>query len=38
MEAKLVAAVFGITPEATMIYLADHIDPGRISETSPTTL
>jgi hypothetical protein len=38
MDAKLVAAVFGMTPEATMIYLADHIDRGRIAETPPTTL
>jgi hypothetical protein len=30
MDAKLVAAAFGMTPEATMIYLADHIDATRL--------
>ncbi len=25
MDPKLVAVAFGITPEATMIYLADHV-------------
>lgn len=29
MDPKLVAAAFGMDPEATMIYLADHVDPGR---------
>ncbi|MFD9192302.1 hypothetical protein ACFWCA_29230 [Streptomyces phaeochromogenes] len=28
--AKLVAVAFGMDPEATMIYLADHIDEGRL--------
>ncbi|MFJ8026029.1 hypothetical protein [Streptomyces sp. NPDC096311] len=30
MDPKLVAAAFGMDPEATMIYLADRIDPGRL--------
>jgi hypothetical protein len=30
MDPKLVAAAFGMTPEATMIYLADYIDPTRL--------
>lgn len=29
LDPKLVAAAFGMTPEATMIYLADHVDPTR---------
>lgn len=32
MAAKLVAAAFGMTPEATMIYLADYVDAGRLAE------
>jgi len=32
MDPKLVAAAFGMDPEATMIYLADHIDPGRLPD------
>ena len=32
MDAKVVAAPFGMTPEATGIYLADHIAAGRIEE------
>ncbi|AVZ77073.1 integrase [Streptomyces lunaelactis] len=32
MDPKLVAATFGMDPEATMIYLADHIDPGRLPD------
>jgi hypothetical protein len=32
MDPKLVAAAFGMDPEATMIYLADHVDPGRLSD------
>lgn len=32
MDAKLVAAAFGMTPEATMIYLADYVDAGRLAE------
>ncbi|MCW8103428.1 site-specific integrase [Streptomyces tauricus] len=30
MDPKLVAAAFGMDPEATMIYLADRVDPGRL--------
>ncbi|MYZ34160.1 site-specific integrase, partial [Streptomyces sp. SID4917] len=37
MDPKLVAAAFGMDPEATMIYLADHVDPGRLSEESPSS-
>lgn len=32
MDAKLVAAAFGMTPEATMTYLADYVDPTRLAE------
>ncbi|MFE3202354.1 tyrosine-type recombinase/integrase [Embleya sp. NPDC059237] len=32
MDPKLVAAAFGMDPEATMIYLADHVDPGRLTD------
>jgi integrase len=30
MDPKLVAAAFGMDPQATLIYLADHVDPGRL--------
>jgi site-specific recombinase XerD len=30
MDPKLVAAAFGMNPEGVMIYLADHVDPGRM--------
>ncbi|MFF3503478.1 hypothetical protein [Streptomyces sp. NPDC003247] len=30
MDPKLVAAAFGMDPQATLIYLADHVDPGRM--------
>ncbi|MEU5547792.1 site-specific integrase, partial [Streptomyces sioyaensis] len=30
MDPKLVAAAFGMDPQAAMIYLADHVDPGRL--------
>ncbi|POX55342.1 integrase [Streptomyces sp. Ru71] len=30
MDPKLVAAAFGMDPQATLIYLADHIDEGRL--------
>ncbi|MFJ4674270.1 tyrosine-type recombinase/integrase [Kitasatospora purpeofusca] len=30
MDPKLVAAAFGMDPQATLIYLADHVDSGRI--------
>lgn len=29
MDPKLVAAAFGMDPQATLIYLADHVDPGQ---------
>ncbi|MGW1191444.1 hypothetical protein [Streptomyces sp. NPDC002559] len=32
MDPKLVAAAFGMNPEATMIYLSDHIDETRLAE------
>ncbi len=32
MDPKLVAAAFGMDSEATMIYLADHVDPGRLPD------
>ncbi|GAA3603709.1 hypothetical protein GCM10022419_105290 [Nonomuraea rosea] len=31
MDAKLVAAAFGMHPESVMIYLADHIDEGHLT-------
>jgi integrase len=31
LDPKLVAAAFGMTPEAAMIYLADHVDPDQFS-------
>jgi len=30
MDPKLVAATFGMNPEGVMIYLADHVDEGRL--------
>jgi hypothetical protein len=33
MDPKLVAAAFGMDPEGVMIYLADHIDDGRLPAT-----
>jgi site-specific recombinase XerD len=30
MDPKLVAAAFGMTPDATLGYLADHVDPDRL--------
>lgn len=32
MDPKLVAAAFGMDPEATMIYLSDRIDETRLAE------
>ncbi|MFD3876035.1 hypothetical protein [Streptomyces sp. NPDC058623] len=32
MDLKLVAAAFGMDPEATMIYLADHVDEVRLPD------
>jgi len=31
MDPKLVAVAFGMTPEATMIYLADQVDVDRLT-------
>ncbi len=30
MDPKLVAATFGMNPEGVLIYLADHVDHGRL--------
>jgi hypothetical protein len=30
LDPKLVAAAFGMDPQATLIYLADHVDQGRL--------
>ncbi|MFF6779736.1 hypothetical protein [Streptomyces sp. NPDC012510] len=32
MDPKLVAAAFGMDPQATLSYLADHVDPGRLPD------
>ncbi|MEV7020273.1 hypothetical protein [Streptomyces sp. NPDC093991] len=32
MDPKLVAAAFGMDPQATLVYLSDHIDPGRLPD------
>ncbi|MGW9177715.1 hypothetical protein [Streptomyces decoyicus] len=32
MDPKLVAAAFGMDPQATLIYLADHAAPGRLPD------
>ncbi|MFJ6117586.1 hypothetical protein [Streptomyces sp. NPDC092129] len=32
MDPKLVAVAFGMDPEGTLIYLADHVDAGRLPE------
>ncbi|MGI5204646.1 tyrosine-type recombinase/integrase [Spirillospora sp. CA-108201] len=32
LDPKVVAAAFGMTAESVMIYLADHIDPGRLPD------
>lgn len=32
MDPKLVAAAFGMNPEGVMIYLADHVDEGRLPD------
>jgi hypothetical protein len=32
MDPKLVAAAFGMHPQAALIYLADRIDPGRLAD------
>lgn len=36
LDTKLVAAAFGMTAESVMIYLADHIDAGRLAEPTRT--
>jgi hypothetical protein len=35
MDPKLVAAAFGMDPQATLIYLADHVDEGRLPASEP---
>ncbi|WP_329012382.1 hypothetical protein [Streptomyces sp. NBC_00690] len=30
IDPELVAATLGMDPEATMLYVADHLDPGRL--------
>lgn len=35
MDPKLVAAAFGMTAESTLIYLADHVDEGRLPASEP---
>ncbi|MER5222201.1 hypothetical protein [Streptomyces flaveus] len=35
--AKLVAAAFGMDPQATLIYLADRVDYGRLLPRYPVT-
>jgi len=32
IDPKLVSAAFGMRPEGAMIYLADHLDEGRLPE------
>ena len=32
LDPKIVAAAFGMSAESVMIYLADRIDPGRLTE------
>lgn len=32
LDPKLVAAAFGMKPESVMFYLADHVDPSRLTE------
>lgn len=35
MDPKLVAAAFGMDPQATLIYLADRVDEGRLPASEP---
>ena len=35
MDPKLVSAAFGMRPEAVLIYLADHVDVGRLETANP---
>jgi hypothetical protein len=37
LDPKVVAAAFRMTPEAAMIYFADHVDPERLSQQSTKT-
>jgi len=37
MDPKLVAAAFGMNPEGVLIYLADHVDAGRLPSTHATS-
>jgi integrase len=37
MDPKLVAAAFGMNPEGVLIYLADHVDAGRLPRTRATS-
>jgi hypothetical protein len=30
LDPKLVATAFGMDPQTTLIYLADHVNPGRL--------
>ncbi len=36
MDPELVAAAFGMNPEGVMIYLADHVDEGRLPACPPS--
>lgn len=36
MDPKLVAAAFGMDPQATLIYLADRVDEGRLPAAEPS--
>lgn len=38
LDPRLVAAAFGVNPEGVMLYLADHVDKGRLPKaSSPVT-
>jgi hypothetical protein len=34
LDPKLVAAALGMDPKGVMIYLADYVDPGRLTESN----
>src|SRR5262249_2973078 len=38
MDPKLVSAAFGMRPEGVLIYLADHVDHGRLDKANPCNL
>jgi site-specific recombinase XerD len=38
MDPKLVSAAFGMRPEGVLIYLTDHVDPGRLDTANPCNL